>query len=95
MQRESLERIMTPVRAGSGDPTVYPVQVALLADAERPTGEDWHDATWDTDGGETVAVLLVGPASVIDPGPGSYRTWVKITATPEVPVIKSARFQIM
>ncbi|WP_406325816.1 hypothetical protein OG784_12845 [Streptomyces sp. NBC_01617] len=85
---------MTPVRAGSGDPSAYPVQIALLADEERPTDEDWHNATWDTDGGETVAVLLVGPAGAVDPGPGSYRTWVKITAAPEVPVIKSARFQI-
>jgi hypothetical protein len=94
MERESLERLMTPVRSGLGDVSGFPVQIALLADGERPTAEDWHDATWGTDGGETVAVLLVGPAGVVDPGPGSYRTWVKITATPEVPVIKSARFQI-
>lgn len=94
MDRDSTEYLMTPISAGSGDPSSYPVQVAVLPDGDRPAVDDWHDATWDTDSGDHVAVLLVGPEGVIDPGPGTYRTWVKITATPEVPVIASARFQI-
>ncbi|GGX98467.1 hypothetical protein [Streptomyces fructofermentans] len=98
MDRDSTEHLMTPVTAVSGDPSTYPVHVAVLPVAERPTDNDWHEATWTVGpDGEHCATLLVGPDGVIDPGaegPGTFRTWVKITAPPEEPVIPSARFEI-
>jgi hypothetical protein len=94
VDRASTEHLMTPVTATSGDPSTYPVQVAVVPADERPTDTDWHDATWTTSGSETFATLLVGPSGTVNPGPGTFRTWVKLTATPEVPVIPSARFEI-
>lgn len=94
MDRSSLEELLTPVSAGNGDPSAYPVRVALLADGVRPTAPDWHTATWTTQDGVHYAVLLVGPGGVVTPQPGVYRTWTEITAAPEKPVVVSARFQI-
>lgn len=94
MDRSSLEELLTPIEAGSGDPSAYPVRVALLADGVRPTAPDWHTATWTTQDGVHYAVLLVGPGGVVTPQPGVYRTWTEITATPEKPVVISARFTI-
>ncbi|MDX5563743.1 hypothetical protein PYK79_10810 [Streptomyces sp. ID05-04B] len=94
MERESSEFLITPVSAGVDDPTGYTVQVAVLADGVRPESGDWHDAAWGTDNGQTVAMILVGPDGVIDPGPGTYRAWVRIEAPPEIPVVKSPRFTI-
>lgn len=94
MDRSSLEELMTPISAGNGDPSDYPVRVALLADGVRPTAGDWHAATWTTTEGVHYAVLLVGPGGAVTPTPGVYRTWTEITAAPEKPVVVSARFQI-
>ncbi|MFJ6073690.1 hypothetical protein ACIQFU_23085 [Streptomyces sp. NPDC093065] len=94
MERESLEYLKTPVGVDGTDPTGYAVHVALLEDGLRPGPGDWHPAAWETGPDGPLAVLLVGPGGVLDPGPGTYRTWIKITATPEVPVVKSPRFQI-
>ena len=94
MDRASTEHLMTPVTATSGNPAAYPVQVAIVTATDRPTDADWHNATWTTTSDGTFATLLVGPEGIVNPGPGSFRVWVRITATPELPVIPSARFEI-
>ena len=94
MERESSEYLMTPVTAGSGDPAAFTVEIAVLEDGERPEAGDWHDASWGVDNGHPVAMILIGPDGAVNPGPGTYRTWVRIQAPPERPVIKSPRFTI-
>jgi hypothetical protein len=94
VERESSEYLLTPVTAGAGDPAGYTVEIAVLEDGARPQSGDWHAAAWGVDDGRPVAMILIGPGGVIDPGPGAYRTWVRIQAPPEVPVIKSPRFTI-
>ncbi|MCM8548903.1 hypothetical protein [Streptomyces sp. STCH 565 A] len=94
MERESLEYLKTPLTVVGDDPTGYAVHVALLEDGARPEPDDWHPAAWEATPTGPAAVLLVGPGAVVDPGPGTYRTWVKVVATPEVPIVKSPRFQI-
>lgn len=94
MDRASTEHLMTPVTATSGNPSTYPVQVAVVPDTDRPADADWHEAAWTITSDGTYATLLVGPAGVINPGPGTFRAWIKITAPPEQPVIPSARFDI-
>lgn len=93
MDRSSLEELLTPVTASS-DPSSYTVRVAVLPDGARPEAGDWHTGSWRTLDGVHYAALLVGPGGVVDLDPGTYRTWIEITAPPEKPVIASPRFQI-
>lgn len=93
MDRDSLEQLLTPITA-DGDPTSYPVRVAVLPDGVRPEPDDWHTAAWVTEGGVHYASLLVGPGGAVEPDPGAYRTWTEITAPPEKPVLMSPRFWI-
>lgn len=93
MDRASLEKLSTPITA-DGDPTSYAIRVAVLPDGARPASGDWHVAEWVTRGGVPHASILVGPTSGIDLEPGTYRTWVEITAPPEKPVVRSERFTI-
>lgn len=93
MDRDSLEKLLTPI-AASSDPTSYSVRVAVLPEGERPEEADWHAATWLTVDGIPHVALLVGPGGAVDLPPGVYRTWTEITAPPEKPVLTSPRFQI-
>jgi hypothetical protein len=79
-----------------GTPTAYPVDMAIVPVGHEPGASDWHPAVWDTasTGTGTVAKLLVGPAGVVTPVPGPYRAWVRVTATPELPVLDTAPFDI-
>ena len=62
------------------------VQMAFTAG--QPTGPDWKAATWTTLTAPTryFATCLVGPAGTVTLADGVYEIWVKVTATPEVPV---------
>jgi len=93
VDRSSLEELLTPITTSS-DPTSYSVRVAVLPDGDRPEAGDWHAAEWRTVDGTPHASLLVGPGGAVQLDPGVYRTWIEITAPPEKPVIRSARFQI-
>jgi hypothetical protein len=79
-----------------GDPTTYPVQMAVLPVGHDPDDADWHTATWDTDAdGLPVTKLLVGPdGGAVEPVPGRYRDWVTIDAPPEHPVLHTAPYEI-
>ncbi|MGW6912577.1 hypothetical protein ACWGB8_01945 [Kitasatospora sp. NPDC054939] len=80
-----------------GTPTSYGVDMAIVSVGHEPDTGDWHTAAWDTDSGGTgtVAKLLVGPAGgSVTPVPGRYRAWVRVEATPELPVLATAPFDI-
>lgn len=79
-----------------GDPTTYPVQMAVVPLGHDPDDTDWHTATWDTDAdGLPVTKLLVGPdGGAVEPVPGRYRDWVAIDAPPENPVLRTAPYEI-
>ncbi|MFG3051891.1 hypothetical protein ACGFZP_13200 [Kitasatospora sp. NPDC048239] len=79
-----------------GIPTGYGVEMAIVPVGHEPAAGDWHAAAWDTasSGTGTVAKLLVGPAGVVVPVPGRYRAWVRVAATPELPVMDTAPFDI-
>lgn len=79
-----------------GSPTTYDVSMAVMPVGHDPDTADWHTAEWSTNSdGTTVARLLVGPdGGALSPLPGRYRTWVKVTATPETPVLYTAPFDI-
>lgn len=85
----SLEYIHIPV---SGATAGMPVEIAVIpSTAEEPDETDWTPAdAWDG----TTAKILVGPDGTIDLDNGTYQVWVRVTATPEIPVIRSGLLEI-
>lgn len=87
----SVEYVRARVRAKEAgaivNPTSDAVSLAFMAAGVNPTGGDWHAATWETTPTSYYARCLIGPGNVIV-GLGTWDVWVKITDSPEVPVIR-------
>lgn len=77
----SVEYLHLPVTGD--DTTGMPVQVAVVLEDTEPAPGDWNTATWVAG----AATLLIGPGTVLELADGIYGAWVKITATPEIPVL--------
>jgi hypothetical protein len=85
----SLEYLHVPV---SGATVSQTVELAIIdAGTEEPAETDWH-ATDAWDG--TTAKLLIGPGGTLELLDGTYRVWVRVTATPEIPVIRGGLLEI-
>lgn len=72
------------------DPTADVVEAAFKSPGVNPTNPDWKAAAWVVPRfGQFFAVALVGPGvgAVIDLPVGTYKMWLRITDSPEVPVI--------
>lgn len=83
MSSLTTEYVRIPV-TGPVDVTSLTVQMAIVPDGQDPAGGDWRTATWIG----TFAAVLVGPATTLPLTKGvSYGIWVKITSTPEIPVL--------
>lgn len=70
------------------DPTAFPVEMAVLTTVDASPEElDWQEAEWETSGATFYARMMVGPSTdtVLVAG-DIYKVWVRITATPEIPV---------
>jgi len=92
--------VHVPVRDAidGADPTADTVEMAFTASG-NPTSGDWKAATWHTDASDPArpvhyARCLVGPAGTVTLAPGTYRIWVRVTDTPEVPVLESSRLVV-
>ncbi|TDD97617.1 hypothetical protein [Actinomadura rubrisoli] len=85
----SKEYLHIPVTGGT---LSTPVDIAVIAaTAEEPTSGDWKPAdVWDG----AVAKLLIGPGGTVPLADGVYRVWVRVTATPEIPVLRSGLLEI-
>jgi hypothetical protein len=93
--------VQVPVRAYREgqpyNPTGDPVSMAFLAGWDDPDSGDWHTASWGTSEADTtfLAQLLVGPGSGgLALGAGAWSIWVKITDSPEVPVMQPGQLTI-
>lgn len=79
------------------DPMALPVSMAAKVYDLEPDAADFKTATWVTEGGLWYAQVLVGEdgqgLGVLPEG--IYKTWVKVTATPEVPVLESRNFLVI
>jgi hypothetical protein len=63
------------------------VEFAILAGAPVD-GTTWTAGAWIGTAGTTrTARILVGQGGTLDPGPGNYTVFVRVTDTPEIPVI--------
>lgn len=97
----SLEYVRVPVRASEAGATVdistLTVQVAFTAET-TPVSGDWKAAAWETDATTDpdtyYARCLVGPAGTVTLAAGFYSVWVKVTDSPEIPVLLAGRLQV-
>ena len=95
MSSVSRQYVKVPVSARlagvSVDLTADSVQMAFSAVDSDPS--TWYVATWETDSTTTPAVylarILVGPGGAVTLADGVYDIWVKVTDSPEVPVLRS------
>lgn len=89
----SVEYVRVPIsarEAGSAvDPTADTVTMAFTAGTTPTT---WIAATWETDTTTTpttyYARTLVGPGNTVLAA-GTWTVWVKVTDSPEVPVLQA------
>ncbi len=99
----SLSYVKAQVRARQSgaavDPTGYTVQAAFTAPGTDPVSGDWKSAGWETDAGPTpdiyYARCLVGPGGAVALTVGTYEMHLKITATPEIPVITAGPLKVV
>jgi hypothetical protein len=92
----SLEFVAVAVTAKAAgtpvNPTSDTVEFAFTAVTAKPASGDWKTGSWDgtqpqTPGNAYIAHCLVGPGGTVALPTGRYTMWVRITDSPEVPVI--------
>ena len=99
----SLEYVRVQVSAtASGaavDPTGDTVNMAFLADADAPVSGDWKTASWETDTSTEPdtywARCLIGTGGAVALTAGDYHVWVKVTDSPEVPVLRAGQLRVI
>lgn len=83
------------------DPTGDTVGMAFLQAGATPTSGDFKTATWETDNASTPgtpayrAMCLVGPGGTVALTAGTYMTWVRVTDSPEVPVLRTGVLKVI
>lgn len=85
----SLEEVPVSVTAPIGiNPTSDTVQMAFLQAQPpiQPASNQYVAATWQSTTTPYIALCLVGPGGTTTLTQGQYNVWIKITASPEIPV---------
>lgn len=93
----SLEEVPVSVTAPPAvNPTSDTVQMAFLAvpPPNQPGPGDWKVATWQSLTSPYIALCLVGPGGTTTLTAGQWYTWIKITASPEIPVKYAGILQV-
>ncbi len=99
----STEYVLVPVVATKAgvpfNPTADTVQFAFMpTPTQVPTNPDWVSGSWDTVSSSPLypynAKCLVGPTGAITLGIGTYIIYLKITDSPEVPVLVAGQLQV-
>lgn len=91
---------VSATKAGSAyNPTSDPVAFAFMpTPTQVPGGGDWVTGSWDTNTASVLypytAKCLVGPAGTITLGIGTYIVYLKVTDSPEIPVLIAGQLQI-
>lgn len=83
--------------AAAYNPTSDSVSLAFTLNGVNPVTGDWATGSWETWSNPTryFARCLVGPSGTKTLAVGEYSVWVKITDSPEVPVIKAPNVLIV
>lgn len=65
------------------------VHMAIITGDDDPQAGDWKTAAWAGSGTTANARILVGPGQAITLAQDTaYTVWVKITTSPETPVLR-------
>lgn len=83
----SVEYLHVPI---VGATSSMPVEMAVVGRDAEPVESDWKTAMWDG----TDAKMLIGPGTPLPLTDGIYSVWVRVTAAPEKPAIKSGTLLI-
>jgi hypothetical protein len=87
----SVEYVKVAVTGPTGvDLSDLDVELAIVDDGQIPDVGDWKAGTWI---GSSAAVLI-GPGTDLALDQGTYDVYVKITSSPEVPVLPSGSIHI-
>lgn len=68
------------------------VEFAFVLVGTEPTGPDWIAGEWEP--GLNIARVLIGPGTPKVLTDGLYNAYVRITSSPEIPVIKFDQLRI-
>jgi len=94
----SLQYVTAQITVQAGNPTADTVQFAFTTAGADPQPSDWKTGSWATvtglPTGVYVAQCLVGPSGAVQLTAGTYQVWVKITDSPEIPVLQAGTLQI-
>jgi hypothetical protein len=99
----STEYVLVPVSATKNgapyNPTSDTVQFAFMPTATQfPGVSDWVAGQWDISSGNPIypynAKCLVGPGGTITLAIGTYVIYIKVTDSPEIPVLVGGQLQI-
>lgn len=84
--------------SGDYDPTTDTIAWAFTSANAYPavSPSAWTDGEWITyPGDQWWAQILVGPAGAVTLATGTWQAWVKISDSPEVPVLQPFLLQIV
>ena len=83
IDRDSLEYVKIPVTTPPGITiSSQVVEIAVVAQTGRPGALDWRTGSWE----DNTARILIGPTALALTA-GTYNVWVRITDSPEKPVL--------
>lgn len=103
MSHLATEYVLIPVVATKSglpyNPVADAVQFAFMpTPTQVPQVSDWVTGSWDTNTTNVLypysAKCLVGPAGTVALGIGSYIIYIKITDSPEIPVLVGGQLQV-
>lgn len=94
----SLQYVRAPVAAtvngAAFNPTVDTVQMAFTSTFREPVLADFNAGSWETAGSTYYARCLVGPGGAVALAAGVWFVWVKITDSPEIPVLPAGTLTV-
>lgn len=86
----SVEYVKVPITGPTGvDLDELGVELAIVPQGQEPTSGEWEDGVWIG----THAAVLIGPGQ-LELVEGRYSVWVRITSSPEIPVLLSGSIYI-
>lgn len=93
-----VQQLIIAQSASGYDPSGDVVQFAFTPETYPetvPASMSWHTGSWAVfPGPKYWAQCLVGPAGGVVLAQGLYQIWVKITDSPEVPVLQDVFLQV-
>lgn len=99
----SLAYVLVPIATKQSgvdvDPTSTTVEMAFTNEGTAPVSGDWKTGSWETDSSQFVPIYyarcLVGPAGTVTLTAQVWDCYVRITDSPEIPVMPAGQIRIV